>query len=202
MKNVFLRALISIVAIALLATPLTPFSDAKELSNTTSNQESTSEQGTNDYSDKEVAEIENTLKVLYDDAGVYNEKTKSLQFKDSVLKNELSDSEYNRIVGDLKSNNQLISDVSEGVTKEVNQPDWRARIGNEKAAAYVDKCVGNKLSNTYGKKAAKAIATLVLNKNYKKAAKELAKRGLKASGNIVTLSSILGKCLYQANKKY
>ncbi|WP_440862439.1 hypothetical protein, partial [Staphylococcus shinii] len=106
-------------------------------------------------------------------------------------------------ISDLKDNNQLISDVSEdGTIKELNQPDWRAKMGGTKSGAYVDKCVGNELSKTYGKKAAKAIASFVLNKNYKKAAKELAKRGMKASGNIVTLSGILGKCLYKANQKF
>ncbi|MBF7026003.1 hypothetical protein [Staphylococcus kloosii] len=190
MRNNFSRLLVSLVAFTLLVSVLSPLAKAKEVDNQANNQQNEQE-------------LEKVLKTLYDDAGVYDEKEQSLKFKDSVLRKELSKEQYNNIIGDIKNENKLVNDVDDnGVTKEDYRPDWRAQMGSEKQGAYVDKCVGNKLSNTYGKKAAKAVAKFVLAKNYKKAAKELAKRGLKATGNIGTLSSILGQCLFAAHKKF
>lgn len=160
---------------------------------------------TQQVSQSEIDENARILEVMYDQAAVYNEETDMLEFKESVLKQNLETSEYNKIIGDLRKNNQLVKEQNMTLEGGVHHINWRSKLGGkkgEKVGAYVDKCVAKEASNTYGPKAAKTITKLILAENYKKAAKEIAKRGLKVSGNIGTLSQILGKCLAKGQAKY
>ncbi|MGW7927282.1 hypothetical protein [Staphylococcus xylosus] len=160
---------------------------------------------TQQVNQSEIDKNAHILEVMYDQAAVYNEETDMLEFKESVLKQNLDSTEYNEIIGDLRQNNQLAEEQNTAFRAGVHHVNWRAKLNGkkgEKVGAYVDKCVANEASNTYGPKAAKAITKLILAEDYKKAAKEIAKRGLKVSGNVVTLSQILATCLSQAQAKY
>lgn len=169
------------------------FVQAKEISKNDST--------TQNANQKEIDETAHSLEVIYDDAAVYNEETDTLEFKESILKQKLSSSQYNEISKTLEQDGLLVKDIGV-LTPELNQPNWRAKLGSEKKGAYADKCVANEVNNTYGPKGAKAIAELILAQNYQKAAWEIAKRGIKISSNIGNLAGILTKCIAKTNNKF
>ncbi len=66
--------------------------------------------------------------------------------------------------------------IVEGVGQ--GMPDTRTKK-QRKRQEYIDNCIGNELSKTYGIKASKSLIQIIKSKDYKKAAKEILKKRLK-----------------------
>ncbi|EJA1884357.1 hypothetical protein MWQ84_002376 [Staphylococcus pseudintermedius] len=151
--------------------------------------------------ESEVEKNERILRVAFEEAAVYNPQKEELEFDEYALKEGLTPEEYNDLAPKLKRKGVLLSGSNSNIINYDVRPDWDKVFGKEKRTEFINKCTADELSATYGEKAAKAIAKLIVAKNYKKAAKELVKRGLKASNLVYNGGRIVGVCIYRANKK-
>ena len=171
------------------------FADAQEIHN---------QNNQNAQQEEKVDRVANVLKVYneHEDAIVYNDKNQSAKVKASVLQREMPTTEYNEVISDLNEEGIVANETTDyhrGIGE--GMPDRRTK-NQKKRQDVVDNCLGNELSKTYGKKAARAIKKIVLSKDYKKAAKKLVKRGFKSGNILYSLSRMLYKCTYKGFKKY
>lgn len=199
----FKKRIIASTSLALLLGFSTEtFVDAQEIHNNENNQSQV--QQTNQFNQEEVDRVANVLKVLNEhrDAIVFNEDNTSVKIKASVLQQEMSESEYNDVITDLDKEG-LIANETVSYHRGVGQgmPDKRTKK-QRKRQEYVDNCIGNELSKTYGIKATKSLVKIIKSKDYKKAAKEVVRKGTKAGNVVYTLSKMLVKCQVKGVKKY
>ena len=195
------RIIASISLVLLLGFSTETFVDAQEIHNRENNQ--TQVQQNNQTNQEDIDRLASVLKVLneHKDAIVFNEDNKSVKFKASVLQQEMSVSEYNKVITDLDKEGLVANETSYRRGVGQGMPDTRTKK-QRKRQAYVDNCIGNELSKTYGIKASKSLIQIIKSKDYKKAAKEILKKETKATNVVFTLSKMLIKCQNKGVKKY
>lgn len=148
------------------------------------------------FTDADVEELAEVLELLFDQSTI-TEDGVIVNYNEDLLHNKLG-LEYPGIARFVENSNP--GDITtmyipyEPIGKKQN-PKWTAES---------NKCVLNKLNDSYGPAAATAILDAIMNKNWTKGAKKLLQLGIKGTipGIAANLLWIAASCGDQASKKY
>lgn len=153
-----------------------------------------------EYNNKNVSQLADYLEVL-DKSAYYDEDKKTVAHKESILKEELSSSDYNKIIGELKNENLVASEKSTKKTNLLGEPTTSLRFDDDPPKTkYLKKCVTNHAGSI-----GQAAQDLIRTGDFKGAANRIIKDNKLKTTNAFDLAFNLVKvrqqCNQEANKK-
>lgn len=158
-----------------------------------------------EYNNKNVSQLADYLEVL-DKSAYYDEDKKTVAHKESILKEELSSSDYNKIIGELKNENLVASEKSTKKTNLLGEPTTSLRFDDDPPKTkYLKKCVTNHAGSIFGGSIGQAAQDLIRTGDFKGAANRIIKDNKLKTTNAFDLAFNLVKvrqqCNQEANKK-
>lgn len=155
------------------------------------------------YTQDDVEELANVLELLFDKGQILDHNGDWIGFDEDILEQELLDTDYSFLVDDLKEQGMIIDDaINSEIESNIKSTNY-SPMAKSPRDAFLDRCVLQKLNDSYGVAATTAIVNAIKNKQWTKAATRLIRLGVRAAPPVIiaNLGWIITSCLHEANKR-